>query len=401
MSAYALPGLFFFPSVPAEEANLVGDVGKGSEYFTSNANDVGSDALAQKNAKEATIDDSWSNTNGLLISIKSAKVDHIQLIQGFTAPTSNTSGRKNSFRAKVASLSNSLTGFSHASNNTDASDEQWGEYDDSPSNSPTKKNVQFNFNELDDADNTNEMLTCPSVSGRNGVGTLNNTSEQSNEHDNAIQFTLTISFNGRKYTATRALPSFVKLRHDLMLELQGQPTKRFNRPGVLYTLETNKNSAGRILSYESKEGDVIIPELPIGGDSKVKGIVRMAGRGFRGLQDTVCGYCPIMEKWIQSVADLVPSSPSLANFLWEPIHSEARESCNSSPNLLPMKSSLYGSKSSLRGVSNSSPNLLPTKSSPYGSKSSLRGGSVQALNSICESEDTDSESDSDSEDILF
>lgn len=37
-------------------------------------------------------------------------------------------------------------------------------------------------------------------------------------YEDAIQFDLSISFNGRKYTATRTLPSFIQLRNDLIRE---------------------------------------------------------------------------------------------------------------------------------------------------------------------------------------
>jgi hypothetical protein len=355
MSAYALPGLLFFPSGSSNDTNLVSDEMKGSESFLPDEREEMYEVEVSDKEK------SWDRSDGLFISIKSATVDPIKLIKCFTArSTSTSSPAKNSFRERVTSLSNSLTRFSVTSNSTDASQVQWGEYDDSPPNSPSRK-VRLSFDEMEETEESSEVFPCPSVSGHNGAVPVIDTSKESDFHDDAIQFNLSISFNGRKYTATRALPTFVKLRKDLMLESKGRSTMRFNKPGV------TRMSAVSQESKQTQADEVSIPELPIGDGSKMTNVVQLAGRGFRGLQDSVCAYCPDMEKWIRSVADLVPSSPSLENFLWEPIHSDHK-----------------------------SPDHSPTRSGLYASKSPLRN-SNHTLNSILESEDTFLESESDFE----
>lgn len=369
MSAYALPGSFFFPSTAAAtETNKPNEFKVGTNDETSSAS---SEATLESETQE-----SWSND--LLISIKSASIDHIRLIQGFTArrPSISNSNRR-SIRDRMASLSNSLT-FSLSSSMTE-SDEHWGEYgyeeeyteeesSNSPPISPRKSKVQFNFDEMDDASQRGSITDLPvcaaSVTGDCAAFPVGDSSVHSNAHDDAIQFTLSISFNGRKYTATRALPSFVKLRNDLMLELANRKNNsvRFQSP------------SDEDIFYESKEAhgeaeDVVIPELPIGGDQtndgKNAGLMGMAGRGFRGLQDTVKQFCPPMEDWIQSVATLVPSSPTLANFLWEPVQNNATSdnATAASPsskiplkgnrNHLPMRNSFRNSVQTLNSITES------------------------------------------------
>eukprot|EP00560_Eucampia_antarctica_P002786 CAMPEP_0197838318 /NCGR_PEP_ID=MMETSP1437-20131217/35726_1 /TAXON_ID=49252 ORGANISM="Eucampia antarctica, Strain CCMP1452" /NCGR_SAMPLE_ID=MMETSP1437 /ASSEMBLY_ACC=CAM_ASM_001096 /LENGTH=98 /DNA_ID=CAMNT_0043446141 /DNA_START=50 /DNA_END=346 /DNA_ORIENTATION=+ len=44
-----------------------------------------------------------------------------------------------------------------------------------------------------------------------------------------------------------------------------------------------------------------------------------AGRGFSKLHAACSSYCPAFESWLRHVADLVPGSPTLCQFLWEPV----------------------------------------------------------------------------------
>lgn len=385
MSAYALPGSFFFPSTATV------------------SNDDAAKSKTDQAAAEADTQESWSND--LLISIKSASIDHIRLIQGlaFAGRRASTSSRR-SIRDRMASLSNSLTGFSLSSSMTE-SDDHWGEYgyeendndveeeeEASAEEEPGgKRKVQFNFDEMDDSSPRSSVTDVPvcaaSVTGDFAVP-ASDSSVHTNAQDDAIQFTLSISFNGRKYTATRALPTFVKLRNDLMLELANRKksTVRFQKSE--YPHEESSD-----IFYESKEHeahedevDVVIPELPIGGDrmnddGKSAGLIGMAGRGFRGLQDTVKQYCPPMEDWIQSVAALVPSSPSLANFLWEPLQN------NQDVTFEDMNATATAaSPSSKPPPSNNGKNM----------RNSFRN-SVQTLNSITEFAGSESENEDEDE----
>jgi len=383
MSAYALPGSFFFPTTPsAESSNSVKHGNKSNTIEPSGSKDlkdmVNALPSTKHNSGGAGDKEPWFHPSDLFISIKSGSIDPIRLIQGFTARRPSRFRRK--IGEKMATLSSSLTGvgFSLSTSITDV-DEQWGEYsdeysndnDNSPPSSPKRHDVQFRCDELDSSSHS----SATDVS-------IDEFDDDADAHNEAIQFTLSISFNGRKYTATRALPLFVKLRDDLVLELSRskKTSVRFNTSGFPRSHRNGEfsNASDHEIFHECREKveEVIIPELPIGGDKpngdKAGGLVGMANRGFRGMQETVCSYCPPMESWIQSVAALVPLSPTLANFLWEPIHqgNEARAECLRPP---PVKAA--------------------SKISGYGSRTSLsmRNGSFTALNAIDESAHSDTD----------
>ena len=94
----------------------------------------------------------------------------------------------------------------------------------------------------------------------------------------ALKFELSISFNGRKYTALRSLPSFEALRRDLLEEVNED-----------------------------------IPELRF--EESVQGY------SFSFLQNIVQSYVPTVERWLREVTKRVSptASPSLRSFLWEPV----------------------------------------------------------------------------------
>jgi hypothetical protein len=95
--------------------------------------------------------------------------------------------------------------------------------------------------------------------------------------EDALKFELSISFNGRKYTAMRSLPSFEQLRQDLLEEVEAD-----------------------------------IPELCF--EESVK------GGSFSCLQGIIQSYIPRVERWLRHVTRHVSlsQSPSLRSFLWEP-----------------------------------------------------------------------------------
>lgn len=361
MSAYALPGSYFFPK---STNNTVKQESKpslnldGSQEKNSNV---------EGKSKESSPNSSWySSSNDLLISIKSASIDHIRLIQSFTA------FRPSGIRDRVSSISNSFGNFGITS--TD-SDEQWGEYgddtvDEEDENEYCIASASPDQHEVEESSNhalTYDQQACsPTNTMHSHAFHSKNSSSETNSHDDAIQFTLSISFNGRKYIATRALPLFVKLRTDLMQEIA-----RSKKNKVRFHDPTTPSQHNQDVFYESREHEeeVVIPELPTDGN------IGMTGCGFRGLQEAVKNYCPPMESWIRNVAALVPSSPTLANFLWEPLH----------------KSNNFDSISNFGNAHNSTNSL--------GGLGSVRGSSL-TLNSITEStgnEDLDESDESDSE----
>lgn len=320
MSAYAL---HFFPT-KAQETNSV--------------NQKDQNPIRQNDSKEALKSDSnnriWT-PNDVLISIISAGIDPIRLIQDLTKSsrhnnsTNNTSTCKSGgirIREKIYLLSNSIAN----SLSTGPMEQKRKIREHSSIDEESLTNETLNFDNPFDSSkgvvrkHENHLADIQYLSNGNDKSTATDSSRAS-QHNEAIQFTLSISFNGRNYEATRALQSFINLRKALMKELS-------NRKGcTLRHYSHDIRSEKQCISNDNQEL-VVIPELPIGNDRKSSrlqdlehgalAMVGMVGSGFRGLQAAVCAYKPQMEKWIQSVAALVPSSPSLANFLWEPLEDE-------------------------------------------------------------------------------
>lgn len=182
----------------------------------------------------------------------------------------------------------------------------------------------------DDGDDYHDDLRCDD----------NDPSSSDNGEDpSAIEFELSITFQGRKYNATRAFPTFVKLRNDLVRELNhlnegdcrrnkrhsvGGGTK--NNP-VHVDLKDNGTSTAPIQNNNGKamkEG-VSVPELPrVSPESLGHGGYALSGvarSGFALLQATAQHYCPEMEHWMRQVIVAFPCSQSLSSFLWEPLSS--------------------------------------------------------------------------------
>jgi len=139
---------------------------------------------------------------------------------------------------------------------------------------------------------------------RSGAEAVMNVTPQ----EESTQFELRIAFSGRTYTAVRSLPSILRLRQDLVSELECQ--------------QQQQNSSGR-----GPGGACIIPEVPRRQDdaaSSSYGSVcadGVVGRGFSFLQAVIRSYTPALEGWLRQVTSLVPpkDSPSLMQFLWEPL----------------------------------------------------------------------------------
>lgn len=126
--------------------------------------------------------------------------------------------------------------------------------------------------------------------------------------EGAMQFDLSITFNGRKYTAVRSLPRILQLRQDLVEEVKERR----------HSVEQH---------YKCKELDSLtIPELPRmyeGCDSDMSpgGATGFVARSFSMLQSLLCSYVPVLEVWLHNVTSLVQpvDSPILRQFLWEPL----------------------------------------------------------------------------------
>eukprot|EP00586_Coscinodiscus_wailesii_P000632 CAMPEP_0172481122 /NCGR_PEP_ID=MMETSP1066-20121228/6751_1 /TAXON_ID=671091 /ORGANISM="Coscinodiscus wailesii, Strain CCMP2513" /LENGTH=335 /DNA_ID=CAMNT_0013243121 /DNA_START=43 /DNA_END=1050 /DNA_ORIENTATION=- len=207
----------------------------------------------------------------------------------------------------------------------------------------------------DNATNKNMMdiqVTSASVDPNSFVKTtINGTSLE-----NAIQFDLSVNFNGRKYSARRSLPSFIKLRRNLIDELLHKPGKgKYANKGGAYMKPTHDGNVHLVYNAcgdNETNVDVseIIPELlpsksslhstgePLNArkvrshsafsqlDAPLSEAVLLpmgnTGHGFTMLHAVLRShYCPAMERWLRSVSELVPpeSSPAFARFLWEPL----------------------------------------------------------------------------------
>jgi hypothetical protein len=154
--------------------------------------------------------------------------------------------------------------------------------------------------------NSKERLSDSAQSSqknRNATGDKEASSADSS-HDEAIEFELSISFNGRKYTAMRTMQCIVQLRDDLISEMNNK--KRWLQ------MRSSENSFNTADDDDDKY--VQIPEIPpISGPG-------FMGRGFTMLHAMVTSYVPAMEGWLDSVMAIVPQdSECLMNFLWEPL----------------------------------------------------------------------------------
>jgi hypothetical protein len=116
-----------------------------------------------------------------------------------------------------------------------------------------------------------------------------------------MQFELSVCFDGRSYTAIRNLPAILRLREDLVTEMESHKSDRFKAN--------------------------LIPEVPRLDEEGVAGLREgVVGRGFAFLHALIRSYVPAVEGWLRQVLQLRPpkDSPSLMHFLWEPVSSSSR-----------------------------------------------------------------------------
>lgn len=144
-------------------------------------------------------------------------------------------------------------------------------------------------------ENNNSMPKTPSsprktrLRRRNSIDNSDTTNVVRRSAEDALQFELSISSNGRNYTAVRSLPTIQRLRQELLNEV-GQ----------------------------KGDGDCCkIPELPDWKEDESKGVAR---RSFSFLHSCLRSYVPALEGWLRAVTAVVPTdSPTLARFLVEPL----------------------------------------------------------------------------------
>lgn len=178
----------------------------------------------------------------------------------------------------------------------------------------------------------------------------------------AVQFQLSITLNGRKYTAIRTLSRFAQLRNELVRELrEDRSVKKMTHFSSRRKACENQN----LLSIPMKDNveqiiaeedcSSLLPELPSISNNREPTSVRnttttgflpasltgisssgllmakaaavsvlpigFASRSFTVLKNSLVSYCPLMEHWLKGIIKVVNPdfSPSLSKFLWEPL----------------------------------------------------------------------------------
>lgn len=165
--------------------------------------------------------------------------------------------------------------------------------------------------------------SSPQGSPVNSKQTITIGEDEMKQQQESIAFELSISFNGRKYTATRTLQCIMQLRDDLVLEMNGRRKWLQVASGAFSAAEKKPvdNDTNRS-SPAGEEINIQIPEIPPMSGEDSSGGSGFVGRGFTMLHAMATQYVPVMERWLRSVLDVVPQdSECLSNFLWEPLSS--------------------------------------------------------------------------------
>lgn len=309
---------------------------------------------------------SGSSSSMLGIAIKEAKIDPVRFVQYLTGSASSSSSSKS-----PSSHNRTLRrrGTKERGNGG------------SPKGSPVnlRRPVVFDFATV--AGGAYPLLAQHKASHINNTShkhTTNNSKNSSsncNPHNEAIEFELSITFQGRKYTAKRTMQCMIKLRDDLIREMNTRRQWLLSRQmPPSHTTYTEATMASEATTTESMEAAsnlapppfIEIPEIPtlslsaddphhrhsppgchhttttgaVGGGAAaaagttashrvaVGGGMGFVGRGFTMLHAMVTSYVPVMDTWLKAVMAVVPQdSECLLDFLWEPITSSSSSCC--------------------------------------------------------------------------
>jgi len=311
--------------------------------------DVPSESEVAAAAALPSASTSSSRPSDIIIAIRSARVDPVALIKSLTSTGSNIARRTASFivrtpevdNCSAAKLESSLASMDEVGGGGDGhADKEGGSSDRSsvisrPGLCYEDSDSDEEFSMYDYSDD----FSSPNDDNKIDAG-LHHEEEQlatsSDGNDpSAIEFELSITFQGRKYNATRGFPTFVKLREDLLHEL-----KNNDRRSRRYMGGTKSPVDGMDVDSTKKKVDAFqnkdchksslneslsVPELPrVSPESLGHGGYALCGvarSGFALLQATAQHYCPEMERWMRHVIETFPCSQSLSSFLWEPLSS--------------------------------------------------------------------------------
>ncbi|KAL7550268.1 hypothetical protein ACHAWF_013503 [Thalassiosira exigua] len=339
-----------------------------------------------------------SHPSDIIIAFQSARVDPVALIRSLTSKGSNIARRTANFIARTPAVSEE---------DTDANTE-------SPTTTSDDAVSAFSGPELcyEDSDSDEEYSMYDYSEDFSTPDDCHEEPEVDHSSDgdpSSIEFELSICFQGRKYNATRAFPTFVKLRSDLLREIneggdgeakQGTRFRRRRSSGTKSPGAERKNlRSSQSVPDKLMTGGVSVPELPrvcprsVGhGGYCLSGVARS---GFALLQATAQHYCPEMEGWMRHVIEAFPYSQSLSSFLWEPL-SSTDSSWDNIGEGKEMKSSCDNGQSEKSSLSNASsrPSLYRSRSRSSGSAKSnpfKSQGSMGSLNSIDEGDGYESD----------
>mmetsp|Transcript_9726 Transcript_9726/g.13884 ORF Transcript_9726/g.13884 Transcript_9726/m.13884 type:complete len:467 (+) Transcript_9726:92-1492(+) len=366
-----------------------------------------------QDAGEQQASSSSTSQSDIDISIKSARIDPVQLIKSLTSKGSSIARRTaNYVAASVPGASSS----SPAAKSETAEDEEGDEtLLQSPSFCMTEHtDCSESGDDMSFYDYDDDFSATNSQDDDEDEYTQHESLEENSPKDDpaAIQFELAISFQGRKYTATRAFSTFVKLRNDLLRESGdgGDGTHVGGSNRRLRHHRSHKNSKSNLVEVGSAKDNngaptsSSVPELPtVSPENAGHGGFAFTGfarSGFALLQATAKLYCPEMENWLRHVVDTFPYSPSLSQFLWEPLASSsaswdtenniAEEEEEEEDDVTEKSVSYVGSKPPLHSNSKSRSSSSPRKSSRF-----AQSYSCGSLNSIEEVQNEFDRSDED------
>lgn len=160
-----------------------------------------------------------------------------------------------------------------------------------------------------------------------GFGNGGSSCKSKNPENEAIEFELSITFKGRRYTAKRTMQCIMQLRDDLIREMnrpsqwlsESQDMSHLRFPQSSY-FSSSKGVTKKTEQDNKHSHTVQIPEIPpFSSGHYHNGDTGFVGKGFLMLHAMVKSYVPVMEGWLQSVMEIVPQdSECFMNFLWEP-----------------------------------------------------------------------------------
>lgn len=290
----------------------------------------------------------------LIIAVKEAKIDPVRLIQYLTGTgTTPQQSHRKTLRRRASHerlhLGSSASGMSAGgpSNNLQKSPIRVNKK--STVKLPTVSSSSSSSRGASPSSVAAHALGEPACTSKNSNAT--NAAAAANPHGGAIEFELSITFQGRRYTAKRTLQCIVQLRDDLIREMRyrkqwlvrercrgenndcegsiniigdertGQ--QQYPRTGLPPPPVRVARASSSQQQQHQQDPNEYIPEIPPltteddrGGFSGGKGFM---GRGFTMLHAMVTSYVPVMERWLKNVMIIVPpDSECLMDFLWEP-----------------------------------------------------------------------------------